>query len=324
LARDLGLQNASAPFVKSIYEGATGFDPLAMFEDFNTADEIRLSPGGAVCLIAYWLFSKDVFESDSRQPEMYLFPDHITLLQRFLGSAAQDEVIGNPGIADALLAIGLALDHRNLVTAGTEPNIMAYHHYLTLVAVFHPDIQVRNAATVFAGSILHSDPDEQGRLEILEDLLENCIFASLKACAVTWLKEELVAARKRANKDGGDTSSLPSPPSIFASPDTIDRLQYLIFPDMLAAKDTLGPAELADHWAQNGPFLLQAANFAVFLFSGGFRDLVPAGVAAAVEQRFVEPLVEGAQRLFKGDGALGESEGMSLSILVERLKSLPS
>lgn len=293
---------------------------MATFEDFNSADELRLSPGGSVCLVAYWLFSKDVFESDSRRPEMYIFPDHITLLQRFLGSTPQEEVTSNPGIADALLAIGLALEHRDLITAGAEPNIMAYHHYLTLVAVFHPDLHVRNAATAFAGNILHSDPDDQGRLEILEDLLENCIFASLKACAVTWLKEELIAARKKR----GTGSTAASSSGIFDSPDTIDRLQYLIFPDMLAAKDTMGPAELADHWAQNGPFLLQAANFAVFLFSGGYRDLVAAGLAAAVEQRFVEPLVEGAQRLIKDEGVLDEHEKMGLSILVERLKSLPS
>jgi hypothetical protein len=304
----LGLQEASASFIQSIYEGATGFDPLAAYDEFSTPEEIRLSPGGVVCLIAYWLFSADVFQADSPQPGMHIFPDHLTMLERFLGAAPQDSVESNPGIADALLTIGLALNHRGLVTEGTEPNIMAYHHHLTLIAVFHPDLQVRNAATTFAGTILHSDPDDQGRLEILEDLLENCAFASLKACAVTWLKEELIAAKKLES------------PSIFGSPDIIDRLQYDIFPDSISLK-TESDEQLLDYWAQNSLFLLQVANFAYFLFEGN-KGLVPAAVGAAVEQRFVEPLVEAAERLHKLEGIEGH-EAMDLMILVDRLRSLP-
>jgi hypothetical protein len=293
--------------VKSILEGTTKSDPLVAFDDFSSPDEIHLSPGGAVCLVAYWLFSTDVFEADNPEPEMNIFPDHLTLLERFLGAAAQDEIAGNPGIADALLAIGLSLQHRNLISAGTEPNIMAYHHHLTLIAVFHPSIQVRNAATTFAGAILHSDPDDEGRLEILEDLLENCVFASLKACAVTWLKEELIAAKKSDTKN------------IFSSPDIIDRLQYFIFPDMLAV-NSMGTEELADYWAQNNLFLLQVANFAFFLFSG-FKDIVPAGVGAAVEERFVEPLIDIAGKLLAAE-EFDAHEKTDLSILTDRLKSL--
>ncbi|KAI0128670.1 YAP-binding/ALF4/Glomulin [Xylariales sp. AK1849] len=310
LARDIGLNRCSASFVKSIYKGATGFDPLAAFEDFNSPDEIHLAPGGAVCLIAYWLFSTDVFGADHPRPAMYLFPEHLTLLERFLGATAQEEITSNPGVADALLAIGLSLDHKNLITEDSEPNIMAYHHHLTLVAVFHPDIQVRSAATAFAGTILHSDPDDQSRLEILEDLLENCAFASLKACAVTWFKEELIAAAK-----GSDTSN------VFSNPDIIDRLQYFIFPDELAVKD-MGSEELVDYWAQNIPFLLQVANFAYYLFTGR-KDLVPAGIGAAVEQRFVEPLIEGAEKTLASE-ELDSHDKMDLNILTDRLKSLPT
>ncbi|KAK6208163.1 YAP1-binding protein 1 [Pestalotiopsis sp. IQ-011] len=309
LSRDLGLRDASAPFVKSLYETATGFDPMAVYSDFSTLQDIRLSPGGAVCLMAYWLFSAEVFEADSPQPEMHIFPDQHTLLERFLGAAPQSEIDSNPGIADALLAISLALYEKDLIAKGAEPNIMAYHHHLTLIAVFHPDIQVRNAATNFAGTILHSDPDDQGRLEILEDLLENCGFASLKACAVTWLKEELIEAKKSSSSN------------VFSSSDIIERLQYDIFPDSIALKSE-SEDQLQDYWAQNGLFLLQVANFAYFLFEGN-KDLVPAAVGAAVEQRFVDPLIEAAERLLKVEG-IASQDAMDLTILVDRLKSLPS
>ncbi|KAI1760680.1 DUF1760-domain-containing protein [Hypoxylon sp. FL1150] len=307
LLRDLGLDRCPAGFVKGIFEGPLHTDPLAAFDDFSSVDDIHYSPGGAVCLIAYWIFSKDVFGSDSPRPEMHIFPDHALMLGRFLGREIQSEIISSPGIADALLAIGLGLEHRNLIKGAEDANLMAYHHNLTLISVFHPDIQVRNAATSFAGSLLHAEPDDQSRLEILEDLLENCMFASLKACAVTWLKEEIMAAgrQKRANQ--------------FASPDVVERLQYSLFPDMLSLNEASGDA-LVDFWAQNHLFLLQVANFAYFLFTG-FQDLVPAGMGAAVEQRFVEPLVAAAERLQKAEGA-GEDDRLQLSILVDRLHSL--
>ncbi|KAI0841483.1 DUF1760-domain-containing protein [Hypoxylon sp. FL0890] len=307
LLSDLGLNKCPAQFVKGVFEGPVHTDPLAAFDDFSSADDIHLSPGGVVCLIAYWIFSKDVFGSDSPQPEMRIFPDHAAMLGRFLGREVQSEILSSPGIADALLAIGLGLEHRNLIKAEEDENLMAYHHNLTLISVFHPDIQVRDAATRFAGSLLHSEPDDHIRLEILEDLLENCMFASLKACAVTWLKEELIAAKQRNLNNQ------------FSSPDVIERLQYCLFPDMLSLNES-STEGLVEFWAQNHLFLLQVANFAYFLFTG-LKDLVPAGMGAAVGQRFVEPLIAAAERLQKVEGSDGEDR-MQLSILTDRLRSL--
>ncbi|KAI2613337.1 DUF1760-domain-containing protein [Hypoxylon sp. NC1633] len=308
LLRDLGLDKCPGEFVKSILDGPTHMDPLAAFDDFSSVDEIHLSPGGTVCLIAYWIFSKDVFGSDSPQPEMHIFPDHVSILARFLGREVQAEILASPGIADAMLAIGLGLQHRKLIKTTKEINLMAYLHNLTLISVFHTDIQVRNAAASYAGSLLHSEPDDQIRLEILEDLLENCgMFPSLKACAVAWLKEELITA-----KQGNQSNQ-------FSSPDVIERLQYFLFPDMQSLNE-MGTKALIDFWSQNHMFLLQVANFAYFLFAG-CTDLVPAGMGAAVGQRFVEPIVAAADKLQKTEGTNGE-DNMQLGILTDRLRSL--
>ncbi|KAK7949596.1 hypothetical protein PG988_016235 [Apiospora saccharicola] len=310
ILRDLGLDDCSQSFVKSIYEKATGFDPLANFENFDSEDEIKLSPGGAMSLIAYWIFSAEVFEANHPSPEMHIFPEHKTLLGRFLGSDAQSEIVGNPGIADALLTVGLGLNHMKLVSATRETEFMAYHHSLTLISVFHSDLQVRNAATTYAGLVLHSDPDDHNRLDILEDLLENCMFATLKAVAVTWLKEELLAA----NKEG-------APSSCFKGTEVLDHVQYFIFPNMQELKE-MDQQGLADYWEQNNIFLAQVANFGYFLFSSGLKSVVPSGMAAAVAERFVDPLVNGAEKLRAADG-LGEGEKMELAILVDRLRSIP-
>ncbi|KAI1496906.1 YAP-binding/ALF4/Glomulin [Biscogniauxia marginata] len=308
LSRDLGLNSCPKSFIKNIYAGSrTNIDPLGAFEDCSSPNDIHLSPGGVVCLIAYWIFSTEVFGSDNPHPDMHIFPEHLALLERFLGTEAQVEISSSPGIADALLAIGLGLEHREQTVASEGRAFMAYHHHLTLISVFHPDIQVRNAATTFAGTILHSDPDDQNRLEILEDLLENCMFASLKACAVTWLKEELTTARKEKLSN------------LFSKPDVIERLQYAAFPDMISVA-ALDNEALVDFWAQNHTFLLQVANFAFFLFTG-FKELVPEGMAAAVEHRFSEPLILAAEKLESAAGVDDEGK-MHLDILTDRLRSI--
>ena len=283
--------------------------PLPDLENFDSVDDIRLSQGGAACLIAYWMFSTDAFDADSPDPKMHIFPDHLNMLRLFLGTNPNAEITNNPGVADALLAIGLGLHHRGLISAeeAGDDTYMVYHHSLTLIAVFHPDIQIRNAATRFAGTLLHSDPDDESRLEILQDLLENCQYASLKACAVQWLQEEIISAQKGAA------------PNIFSKPEVIEKLQYEVFPDAQSVA-SLEKDDILEYWGENRTFLLQAANFAYFLFNGR-KDLVPAGMAAAVGQRFVEPLITATTKLRKVEG-LDENEQMQLDVLGERLQGL--
>ncbi|KAK5627957.1 hypothetical protein RRF57_003672 [Xylaria bambusicola] len=221
LLRDLGIDDCSAAFVREVLCHPSDANPLPDLDNFESVDDIHLSQGGAACLIAYWIFSADSFQADSPDPKMHLFPDHLDMMRLFLGTNPNTEIASNPGVADALLAIGLGLHHRGLVSAKETEDAayMVYHHNLTLIAVFHPDIQVRNAATRFAGTLLHCDPDDESRLDILQDLLENCQFASLKACAVQWLQEEIISAKK-------DNVS-----NIFSKPEVIEKLQYEIFPD---------------------------------------------------------------------------------------------
>ncbi|KAJ9155133.1 YAP1-binding protein 2 [Pleurostoma richardsiae] len=319
---DLGLSTCSRSFVREACAGPRRKDPLADAEDASKPDDIGLSTGGAICLVAYWAFSSTVFEANHPRPDMHLFPDHFDLLEEFMEDDAQSQISTNPGTTEALIAIGLWLEHNNLISTTDDTDFMSYHHHLTLCAVYHPSIHVRNAASTLAGRVLHADPDEDDRLKILEDLLENCMFASLKACAITWLREELVAART----GGGDASKK----SLFSSPDAIEQLQYAVFPSLAFLKETEA-ADLLQYWAQNAPFILQAANFAYLLFrSDAYKPLVPEGMAGAVGQRFVEPLLQAAASLqafiIQGsDGAAGddmEEVAMQLRILEDRLNSL--
>lgn len=302
------MNDCSADFIQGVMCQPRKADPLSSLETFFSIDEdIHLSQGGAACLIAYWIFSTDAFGADNPSPEMQIFPDHLNMIRLFLGANPKTTITRNPGVADALLAIGLGLHHRGLITTTEHSNYMVYHHCLTLVAVFHPNIQVRNAATRFAGTLLHSDPDDESRRDILEDLLQNCSFPALNACAIKWLQEEIIAARKS------------NVSNVFSTSEIIERLQYDLFPDAQAAA-MMDNATFLEFWRENQAFFLQAANFAYFLFNGR-KDLVPAGMGASVEQRFAEPLTAAATKL-GGDKGLDGYDRMQLDVLIDRLGSL--
>ncbi|KAJ4192184.1 YAP1-binding protein 1 [Fusarium falciforme] len=321
VARDLGLSKMPSAEVKKALEAPISKNPLSVEPDPKNPDAIKLSTGGFLCLTAYRMFASDIFDADYDQPDVNIFPEHHTLLKRFLGDEPQAQIVGNPGTVEALIVIALWLnDQKRLVGPSAEKgvNFMSYHHLLTLVSVFHPSLRVRNAATVMAGLILHSDPDEEDRLSILEDLLENCMFSSLQACAVTWLREEMIAARKAGSKGR------------FATPECLDGLQYTLFQDLVYLNDT-DSVELWEYWVQNAPFHLQVANFALFLFGGqDYKDLAPAGMAAAIEHRYVNPLLSAAKKLREAvekkelDGQEVEGEVlMQLGILTDTLERVP-
>ena len=306
------------------------------FEDFNNASaDVQLSPGGSICLIAYWLFSVDVFAAQHPEPAMHIFPDHLRMLEELVSNRVPpDAVAGSAGLVDALLAIGLALEHRGLIVApskgdsnGEQPSAMAYHHHLSLILLFHPDIQVRNAATALAGTVLHNfEPDPARRFEILEDLFVNCEFASLKACAIQWLKEEMISARKTAAATDPPASSSTAAPPVanpFLLPENLDRLQHYIFPDLtsLSTSNKEAAESVEDFWAANGVFVLQAANFAYFLFAG-FQDALPSGIGAAVEHRFADPLISAAAKLGSPAGPSDDEGLASLHLAVDRLQAV--
>ncbi len=335
---DLGVDECPRSFVKSISEAPSRTNMEKVFDDFNNASEdIQLSLGGSVCLIAYWMFSRDVFAAHHPKPEMYIFPDHLKILENFVQEDPFQEIARYAGLTDALLAIGLGLRQRDRIIATDDdvdgkvvPNTMAYHHHLSLILVFHPDIQVRNAATVFAGTVFHAEPDVARRFEILEDLFVNCDYASLKSCGVQWLKEEMIAAKREENS----SSSSPHPsPNPFSTPENIDRLQHYVFPDLrflLAAGEgerdggegegqEPTPQAVLEHWALHGVFLLQAANFAYFLFAPAFRDAAPPGMGVAVEHRFAEPLISAAGSLRQRAAAGWDEETTTLRFAIDRL-----
>ncbi|KAI0147222.1 DUF1760-domain-containing protein [Xylariaceae sp. FL1272] len=314
LLRDLGIQDISNETINNLLKHQFNTNAIGVLEDCDFPDEISLSEGGVLSLLTYWFFSTDIFGAHYSEPSMHLIPDHCNLIARFLGpdpEEAQARIIRNPGLTDAILAIGLALNHRGLIASEqyTGTALLAYHHHLGVVSLTHQDIQVRNAATAFAGTVLHSEPNDSYRFDILEDLFESCQFASFKACGVQWLKEEIMAAK--------DSSS----GNLFQNSDVIERFQYTVFPDMLSVSE-MNDSSFVDFWAENSAFILQAANFAYYIFNAR-KDLLPDGMESAIKGRFVEPLIAGTAKFLQSEGeGIDGGQRMELDVLVDRLNSL--
>ena len=318
--------------MKQYLEAPITLNPLSV--DIDDPSAVQVSTTGFICLTAYRLFASEVFDADYGHPDLHLFPDHAFLLKRVLGDDPQTTINANPGTVEALAVMAVWLESKKQIidAANAEHEdgspFMPYLHLLTLISVFHPNILVRNAATTVTGSILHADPDEDDRLNILEDLVENCMFSSLQACAVTWLREEIISAvhthkEKGNNEEGSDSKSS----SRFASTECLDTTQYTLFPDLMYLHDS-DIEVLANFWAQNKSFHLQVANFALFLFGGkDYREqVVPAGMAAAVEHRYVRPLLSAAKSLQEaGQERSGlESDAMGeLEVLTDVLGRIP-
>ncbi|KAK3954213.1 YAP-binding/ALF4/Glomulin [Pseudoneurospora amorphoporcata] len=367
LIADLGLSSCGKNFLSQVSEGPLHTDPLSKTEDISKPEDIGLSTGGCVILLAYWVFSTTVFDSDHPVPDMHMFPNHLAMLDKFLQGDAEDQIQKAPGTVQALVTIGLWLHDNGLISAipkaslvnqtsspdGPTSDYMSYILFVTLVAVFHPQLHVRNAASCLAGQVLHADPADDDRLKILYDLLENCDYASLKACAVTWLREELIAAGPSAQAApqnlAAPNNQTPLPSStlqpgsatpgtrsragtnmnVFAGPQALETVQYVVFPNMDSLKEQ-DVQELVNYLGTNAPFILQAANFGLFLWSSAdkWRRVLPLNLDATVKERWLAPLKDAVAKV-KTAVDSGEVEGQELGslqfdldVLGERLSRL--
>ncbi|KAL1836592.1 hypothetical protein VTJ49DRAFT_4896 [Mycothermus thermophilus] len=342
LISDLGLASCSKAFVQHICDGPMHSDPLEN-PDLSSPDSIPLSTGGCVCLVAYWVFSAAVFDAGATRPdpEIHIFPEHFAVLDKFLQDDAHAVIQRCAGTVEALIALGLWL-HRagRISTDPTSPlanptgspedptsDFMRYTHLATLVALYHPSLRVRDAACTLAAAVLHADPEDDDRLRILEDLLENCMFSTLKARAVAWLSEEIMAASK-AEKEQQPQNNL------FATPLALETLQYFVFPPLANLVD-LDPDELFEHLVTDMPFLLQAVNFALFLWGSSsakaittgeekenpWKHVLPANMEATVRERWFEPLCEAVRRAGQRGLEL-ESEKAAGKVVAEQQGSL--
>ena len=190
-------------------------------------------------------------------------------------------MIGNEpsGVIDALLAVGLWLENSNKFVSGPleDEDFLQHLQSLSLLSANNPSPSLRYAAHVLVSSILHAHPVDRLRLTFISDTLEDCPFESLKASAVTWLKEEIITASERKSEN------------IFSSTAALAAAQPYLFPD-LSELAGASDGELIQALAESYPFNMAVSNFLYFIGGKGYEHVVPSGMTSVVEEIYLGPL----------------------------------
>lgn len=232
-------------------------------------------------LISSYIFSSILFGSQTPpQPTLSIFPDHIKILKTFIRTD-QPEAIGSeePGVIDAVLAIGLWLEHTNRFVSGPleDEDFLQHLQSLSLLSANNPSPTLRYAAHALTSSILHAHPVDRLRLTFITDTLEECPYDSLKASAVSWLKQEIITAEERKVEN------------VFASTAALTAVQPYLFPDNTELCELSGD-ELVQALGQTYPLHMAVVNFLYFIGGEKYKHLVPAGMIAVVEEIYLDRL----------------------------------
>ncbi len=211
---------------------------------------------------------------------------------------------------DAILAIGLWLEHNNQFVSGPleDEDFLQHLQTLSLLSANTPSPTLRYAAHVFTSSILHAHPVDRLRLSFISDTLEYCPYETLKASAVSWLKEEIITAQERKSEN------------VFASTIALAAAQPYLFPDTSALTGA-SDEELLQELEQAFPFHMAIVNFLFFIGGEQYAHVVPSGMMAVVEEIYLGPLrivQEKAVKALEGEKS-EDSSVVELQLLGERI-----
>lgn len=279
----------------------------------TSPNEIPLSQAGSLFLIISFVFSSILFESKAQLPKISIFPDHAKLVKHFIGTDGPSN-IGNeePGVIDAVLAIGIWLEETNQFVGGPleDEHFLQHLQSLSLLSANNPSPSIRYAAHSLTSSILHAHPVDQVRLVFITDTLEHCPYEALKASAVSWFKQEIITSNERRTDN------------VFSSTAALAAAQPYLFPDTSALADAT-TEELLQEMNQSFTFHMAVVNFLYFVGGDKYTHVVPSGMFTVVEEIYLGPLklaVDKALTSFKNSSPEeGGEQQVELQLLGDRI-----
>ena len=246
-----------------------------------------------------------LFNSLASLPPLSLVPDFAGILASSLG----DSATGSTGaesepLIDAVLFLGfLVIDPQagtSLASDGGDrddddhvlTNIL---QRLSLLSANMPSPVLRYHAHLLTSTILHLNPSENSRLAFIRDTLEHCPFENLKASAIGWLKDEILAAEKAVqskNEPGADDS-------IFTTSAALSTLAPFVFPKPDKLMEGQSMTDSYATFQAYQPFYLAVLNLLYLLLSSETLSgrLHLAEIAKQNElPRFLDSLLQAAKR----------------------------
>lgn len=302
LARDLNL----GP--EELLSNITKPDELDLDEEQelpSSASDVPLSKTGSIYILATMAASSTLFDSPASLPLLNLVPDFASILASSLG----DSATGSTGaesepLVDAVLFLGffiISSQPNHPIRGDSEgrgedeyafTNIL---QRLSLLSANMPSPVLRYHAHLLTSTILHLNPSENSRLAFIRDTLEHCPFENLKASAIGWLKDEILAAEKaEQSRNEPDAEA-----SIFTTSASLSTLAPFIFlnPEKLMEGQTITDSYTTFQAYQ--PFYLAVLNFLYLLLSSTTLSsrLQMAEVAKQNElPRFLDSLLQAGQK----------------------------
>ena len=266
--------------------------------------------------------SSTLFDAPASNPSLSLVPDFAGILASSLG----DSATGSTGaesepLIDAVLFLGFFIinSQPKITTNGDDDHVYTnVLQRLSLLSANMPSPVLRYHAHLLTSTILHLNPSENSRLAFIRDTLEHCPFENLKASAISWLKDEILAAEKiEPSKNESDAKE-----SIFTTPVLLTTLAPFIFlnPEELMKGQSVTDSHATFQAYQ--PFYLAVLNLLYLLLSSATLSsrLQMAEVATQnAVPRFLDSLSQAATRFQRsvskeelgyGDDEQGTNNGL--------------
>lgn len=223
----------------------------------SKASDVPLSRSGSLYLFCALAASSFLFDVSTTLPAVKMFPDYLGILANSLPTAASSSAEYEATI-DAVLFLG----HLSLSGGMPDQSDVLFHdclQRLSLLSANTPSAVLRYQAHVLTSSILHLHPRPNARLAFIMDTLEHCPYENLKASAVGWLKDEILAARDSNSED-----------NIFATSAVLRSTAPLLLlePSKIASSSThTSQSETYAVFEQNQAFILAVHNLLYLLLS---------------------------------------------------------
>ena len=271
----------------------------------SSASDVPLSKTGSIYILATMAASSTLFDSPATLPPLSLVPDFAGILASSLG----DSATGSTGaesepLIDAVLFLGFLITNSqaNIPTRGDnddrcdDDNVFTnILQRLSLLSANMPSPVLRFHAHLLTSTLLHLNPSENSRLAFIRDTLEHCPFENLKASAIGWLKDEILAAEKAERNQKGSNEE----GSIFTTSAALSTLAPFIFPNPDKLMEGQSTTDSYATFQAYQPFYLAVLNLLYLLLSSATLSsrLQMAEIAKENElPRFLDSLLQATKR----------------------------
>ena len=275
----------------------------------SSASEVALSRMGSLYLLATIAASSVLFDAPASLPPLNFLPEFTAIVNNFLGDPSMGGIGMEPEpLVDTILFLGFVITNtqqifisdstveQELVTTKDDEGFTPVLQRLSLLSANMPSPSMRYNAHLLTSSILHSHPSHDLRFSFIRDTLEHCPYENLKASAIGWLKDELLAATTDPERVANKEAMLPD---IFANEDALTELAPFIFVNVDTLMEGRSTSDSYEAFIAHQPFYLAVLNLLYLLLLSPtlYSDLE---MAELVEEyghtKFLDPLLNASKK----------------------------